>query len=54
MLGQKPYDKMRTFNFMCYGLMINGPALHLTYGVFIPNYIKGNAMSFLAKKMLFT
>ena len=54
MIGKKSYDMRRTFNFMCYGLMANGPALHLTYSRLIPAFIKGNDMAALAKKMLFT
>lgn len=39
---------------MLYGLLANGPALHLTYSRLIPAYIKGNDLRALAKKMLFT
>lgn len=48
------YDMQRTVNFMGYGLLANGPALHLTYSRLIPAYIKGNDKIAIVKKLLFT
>ena len=41
-------------NFMCYGLVANGPVLHYTYTRLIPQFCAGNDVTALAKKLLFT
>ena len=54
MTDKQKYDKQRTVNFMSYGMLANGPALHYTYSRLIPLICKGNDMTALAKKLLFT
>lgn len=54
MSSKKEYDYQRTFNFMSYGLLANGPALHFTYSRIIPTFAKGNDLRALGKKLLFT
>ena len=47
-------DFQRTFNFMSYGFLVNGPVLHYTYSKLIPLFAPGNSIGSVAKKLLFT
>jgi len=54
MSGQNKFDCARTLNFMSYGLLINGPLLHITFSKVIPCFARGSSMSDVVKKLLFT
>ena len=54
MTGKQDYDNKRTLNLMSYGLVFNGPLLHLTYARIIPLFAQGNGLRALGKKLLFT
>ena len=51
---KKKPEVQRTLNFMFYGLVANGPALHFTYASLIPKIAPSSSYRCLAKKLLFT
>lgn len=54
MSGEMKFDYNRTAMFMSYGLLVNGPLLHITYSKVIPCFAAGTSLGAVGKKMLFT
>ena len=52
--SSKRHDFLRSRNFMLYGLLANGPTLHLTYTKLLPWVAAGNSMRSLVKKLIIT